>query len=460
MKVRKKLLIALLVLLICIPTVFVQAQSDDTQPLDDEFVNALVMAAVSHNMMEGKDENSDLGALKGFVDFYYSVRIAVVRDSVLASGDQEVQWLHQQRDGLVRKIQGKIRANTEARRWPVKMMELLFGGGKDPDEDLEPAVPLLPIVSGNDNPPPDYIDTMNSQIRTDFEAQVNAVLDIHTIEVKPALAPVISNSTAWNYDVPAITNSTAPISAPGPSVQQPGEGNNETLLKPLRFSNSGFEPVTVVVESYLPAPGYSPAKSTASTVVFQESNPSGYLDLPLGTYTFCYYWELDEDYNEDGYFDYYHKSTGPVTLTIKSSDTPERAVSVTLSPDSNVSSPNGKCGEVVVESSSNLTPEEAANVGKHTYEQTCSGIFGGGSCDDSGVDMISLDISFSSGTVTGITADGESVVVPRIGMNQYQLIAEDGGVSTVTFTADGFVLHFVATGGEWPSDAILTHIRQ
>ena len=217
--------------------------------------------------------------------------------------------------------------------------------------------------------------------------------------------------------------------------------------------------MTVVVESYTPAQGYSPAISTASTVVFPESNSSGYLNLPLGTYTFCYYWELDEDFNNDGMMDYHHKVSGPATLNVNSNDSPESAIRVTLNPDSNVSNPNGKCSENLTGNASNLTPEEAVNEGSHTYVQTCSGTLWDDPCDGDGAQTLTLNVSFSSGTSTVVFPDGEIYLLSRMGLNQYNYV-DAGSSSTITFTAAGIIHHFVAPSEYLPTNCIFTYTRQ
>lgn len=473
MKPRKRFLLIAVLVLLLLPTVVVRAQEDDPPPSGDEFVDVLVMAAVNHNMFEGDTENSDLSGLKNFVDMYYGFRIHDVENSGSDNAAAVSTFLHGQRNDLVRKLQRKIDGNNEARGWAIKFFDLLFGGGEEPEKKIEPAVPPLSVTSG--------IDTLEELISraaeesrrsTNFENHVDLLVGLNLVFNSPAMAPAITNGTSWIYTPPpAINNSAPPVSAPAaevappsaaisaPSAQDPPEGNTETFLKPIGFNNTGFDAVTVVVESYTPAEGYSPALSTASTVVFPESNSSGYLNLPLGTYTFCYYWELDEDFNDDGNMDYHHKVSGPASLNVKSSDSPESAIRVTLNPNSNVSNPNGKCGENLTGNASNLTPEEAANAGRHTYAQTCSGTFWGSSCDGDAAEMFSLDIRFSEGGLTGVFSEGESYVCSRIGVNQYSYVDADS-VSTITITVSGFILHIVAPDENWPTDAILTHIRQ
>ena len=472
MKTRKRILmiVIVIVMVLLLPTVVVQAQDDDPPPSEgDETVDALVMAAVNHNMFEGDTENSDLRELGKIVDIYYAVRIQNVEEKGGDNAAAVSKFLHDQRDDLVRRLERKIQGNKEARKWAIKFFDLLFGGGEEPKKKIEPAVPPLSIVSGDEDR--DYIreEREESKFMANFENHVYALTNINLVFSSPDMAPKITDSTAWTYTPPpAISNSAPPVSAPAaevapplapisaPSVQEPTEGNNETFLKPIGFNNTGFDAVTVVVESYTPAEGYSPAVSTASTVVTPGGNSSGYLNLPLGTYTFCYYWELDGDFNNDGNIDYHHKVSGPATLNVNSSDSPESAIRVTLNPDSNISNPNGKCGENMTGSASNLTPEEAANEGRRTYLGTCTGTVVIDPCDTDPTETVTVDVSFSSGAVT-IDHAGEKITYPRIGVNQY-VLTDGGSTYTLVFTTSGFTIRF--QDSEWGSDAVFTYTRQ
>jgi len=237
------------------------------------------------------------------------------------------------------------------------------------------------LVSDNDDPNQDYFTVMNSHIMTNFEAQIELLFDVYTVNSFPSLAPVIQSSSTWNYDVPALSDSSPfiiaqnddQVSSSNPAGDHDTPGNSDqSVLKPVRFLNNGFEPVTVVIESYEPAAGETRARSTASVVVNPDSNSSAYMELPTGTYTFCYYWQLDEDLNNDDYFDYNHRITKAITINQNSSNNPKNATLVTLNPDNAVSSPNGKCGEVV-EQQLGLSAEEKTNEGTHNYRATCKG---------------------------------------------------------------------------------------
>ena len=267
MKIRRRLLISLITILLCVPVGIAQAQDDDTQPLDDEFVEALVMMTVNHNLVAGKNELSDLSALHDFVDEYYDQRIDAVKNSAATDAESNAAVLQQQKDKMLTTIQQDIQKKKEGYRFVLDFLNLFT----TPDiiESKTPPDTIRKVVSGSDEPPGDYFVTMNSLIMTDFEAQVNLLLDIHTFDVQPVLAPALGDQSPWSYDLPSISDSTAPISPPAdddnspasttPNDQPSGTGIEEPIRKLLRFDNNGFDAVTVLVETYIPADGYSPA---------------------------------------------------------------------------------------------------------------------------------------------------------------------------------------------------------
>ena len=463
MRYRKWLVLPFILLLLCFGAAAAQAQ-EDAPPIDDEFVDALVVMAVNHDMMEGKNEAGDLWALRQAVNDYYEDRIM----SLGTFGDTadlkaKQQQLTGKLDDKIKKVQGVDLIEF--------FVDLFTESANNQNDTNQTAAQRAQVVSGSDDPPPDYFEVMESTIMTDIELQVNLLLDIDIINTQPSLAPAIADSSGWSYTVPAITDSTSPISpsasgagddssggadfwsdasddddssAPVGDSSAPissgdsGIGADGVLMyKPLRFTNNGFDPVTVVVETYTPPPGYeSEPIPTASTVVFPESNSSGLLNLPEGTYTFCYYWQLEEDFNNDGYFDYHHRTTSTFTLSKNSSDNPESAIAVTLSPDSVVSNPNGKCGESAPQNSG-LTAEEQANAGVHNYLEACVGV----DWCDGYTESVTLQLDFSSAgvLVTNLTdSDVEPTFFSRTGTNTYAWINIDGDAFTLVFTMDGF----------------------
>ncbi|MBN1267539.1 MAG: hypothetical protein JXA25_18745, partial [Anaerolineales bacterium] len=317
------------------------------------------------------------------------------------------------------------------------------------------------IVSGEFVPlTGDYFSVVNSRTMTDFEDQVTLLLDIATITTMPAMAPAIADNSTWTFtpssSISGISSSISPgndsSNGSSPSGGSSSSDSSSSIsdstagigdppagtcsdLKPLRFNNNGFETATVRVDSYQPASGCRSSTPSASTVVSPGSNSSAYLDLPPGSYTFCYEWQLDEDYNNDDMFDYHHRTTSSYTLSENSSSSPDSAATVTLSPDSNVSNPNGRCGEEIATNTSGLTPEESANQGTHTYLSTCTGIEW---CGGEG-ELTSLNLNFSSSSLSvDILGEGETQVFSRLGPNRFSWTNSSGDVFTMTITMDGF----------------------
>ena len=218
-------------------------------------------------------------------------------------------------------------------------------------------------------------------------------------------------------------------------------GSYVNILKPLRFTNKGLYDATVLVASYTPAAGVTAGMSSASTVVFRESNPSAYLDLPLGTYVFCYYWDLGTDVDNDGYVDYAHRNTGSVTLSGAPSDNTTSAQVVTLSPE-NMNNPNGKCGVTPpVEDAGELTPQELANQGTHTYNTSCD-------ADEFGSEAMVGTFIFAADGVK-VTVDDETDFYQRIDINTYDFTkknADQSGYAKITFTDLGFTSLYIFEG--------------
>lgn len=440
-------------LLILMPAFSAQAQ-DDVQPIDDEFIDALVMMSVSQNLMDG-----DLGALRALKDFvngYYSTMIAAMVDIDPVYRTQLI-GLRQEHITMINDRIDLIEAYSP--RNQVLVMLGIFT-----DEKIlnifRGELGLPRFVAGRDTLPSsssslDSLGIMTGLPITDPTAMLNMALDVNTITAMPSAAPVINDQSGWSYNVPAITNSTAGGSGAdfwGDAGDGDGGGQSSgptediRIHKPVRFVNNGFEAVTVVVESYDPAPGLDPTPSNASTVVFPENSSSASLSLPQGTYTFCYYWQLDEDYNNDDYFDYHHRTTATVSLNENSSDNVNNAVLVTLNPDSNVSNPNGKCGEIAAQNNGSLTPEEQANAGTHTYSiyYHAPGVEG----LDGDTSTATVSIVFSDGILTMGTVGQEQFTLTPAGTNTYTWLDDNGNLQTYIFTMDGFEAHFLFVDAE------------
>ena len=141
-----------------------------------------------------------------------------------------------------------------------------------------------------------------------------------------------------------LTN-VAPTIIPSPSGSGNSGGSN-LPLKPVRFVNSGTIAATVMVWSYIPLGAVAPTTpSNASTVSSPGGNPSAYLSLPLGTYTWCYHWELGV-VNGDGYIDYSHAiDNRAVVLDLNDSDTLELAERVDISVPPGLGELPGPCDQ-------------------------------------------------------------------------------------------------------------------
>ncbi len=447
------LLFLVILLTLSIPSTLPAQAQDEGPPLDDEFVTALVMMSVNHNMMQGRNEVRDLSALSQFVDEYYAGLAA-------AAPDENARFsINFKRSALMSQIQDRINVTTGRNAFQT-ILDIMSD-----DSDTSPSPDDARRIVGGEMVPltGDYFSVVNSRTMTSFEDSMSLLIDLSTAITLPSMAPTIADNSSWTYTPAAISSISSSIS-PGngsSSGSSPSDGSSSSGdssigdstagggdapastcpdPKPLRFNNTGFETVTVRVETYQPAPGCSAATPSASTVVSPDSSSSSYLELPPGSYTFCYEWQLDEDYNNDDMYDYHHRTTSSYTLSENSSSSPGSAATVTISPDSTVSNPNGRCGETLPAgpdtNTSGLTPEEAANQGTHTYLPSCTG-------DDFWCDgdheTITLNLNFSASSLTiGIPREGDTQVFTRLGPNHFSWANIDGDIFLTTFTMDGF----------------------
>lgn len=455
MKIARYLtLIFILLLMIGVMPLPAANAQDDVQPLDDEFVSALVMMAVNHDMMAGKDEYDNLAGLHGWVSDYFDERINTAQIKGV-----DTKPLEDSKSQLLNSIKNKIKVHTLSGVEALDLFLTIYSRNPvENEKNYQNAKDTDPrrVVSGykpasvNDDISEDaernMFNALYSSNLLDFGDTVNNLFNINISANYPSLAPVVTDSSDWSYYAPSISGSSADFwdqsgdDDDSGSSSSGSNGSPDTIdvHKPIRFINNGFEPVTVVVESYEPAPGLNPAVSSASTVVFPESNSSAYLDLPQGTYTFCYYWQLDTDFNNDDYFDYHHRSTSAVTLNENSSSIPESAITVALNPDGTVSNPNGKCGGGYADAGiGDLTPAEAANAGTHTYHVTCEG---SEYCEGES-DLFTFTISFGEASFT-LTGEGENEYFTRVGENQYTWSDGEGEIYTLIFTTDGFYYYW------------------
>jgi len=144
-----------------------------------------------------------------------------------------------------------------------------------------------------------------------------------------------------------------------------GPSENSLPTKPVRFHNLGTVGYTVSAWSYIPLDSaYTSTPSSASTVAFPTGGASSALSLPLGTYTWCYSWELG-DTNGDSMMDYAHAiDTRPVILDKNDSDDVDLSEIVDLSAPANSGVSSGLCmGGTLIE----VTPKPAAVTSESTY---------------------------------------------------------------------------------------------
>ena len=171
------IVLVILVFVLGTSVVDTMAQSDD-QPLDDEFVEALVMMSINHNMMEGKTEIRDLTALRDFVRDYYDDRIEAT------NGNMAILHFNSRKKQFTSKLDMEINKRSGIDLIDTMLMVFTDEKGLNIARD---SMGIKRFVSGSDEPPGDYFEAMNSLTMTDFEAQVNLLLDIDTITVQPQL---------------------------------------------------------------------------------------------------------------------------------------------------------------------------------------------------------------------------------------------------------------------------------
>jgi len=220
--------------------------------------------------------------------------------------------------------------------------------------------------------------------------------------------------------------------------------SNNLPLKPVGFVNNGIFDATVRAASYIPlgseTPQSPPTASTVSTSMYSPGgswpNSSRFISVPLGTYTWCIDWEED-DQDGDGYFDYYHYYTQETTLLdYEDSDELDYSQEVAISaPPITETTYRGKCNDDDLDTDSvatGLTPEEAANFGTHTYDETVQG-------DWRILDEYVFTITFSSGSVS--IDDGNGLITAtRIDRNTYVFEVSSDNYRIFTFNQNGFTL--------------------
>jgi hypothetical protein len=419
--------------LIFLSTQLVFAQAD--QELDP--LLQLGFEYSTEKALAGANSSASLQELRDVYAIKLNDIVTTYQNRGAASGVDNAKAI---RDRILMYIDARIRIAKDQENAAASQTGIIHQTITDGANSVDPSAP----------PEPNPIVTSYQKIHAD-QLEDHAAHHLHTTVVSqlPDSTSVIQSVSSNVYDfdagLPPSSSIVAhqdqddddaqptepPIPTPTvssilPDTQPQGGSSTVNIQKPVRFSNNGAYAATVVVASYIPPPNASASKSSASTVVFPGGNSSGNLSLPIGEYTFCYYWELDSDADKDGYVDYAHALTGNVTLSATSPDSVESAQVVSLNPE-NRSSPNGKCGEeaqVPSVDTLDLTPQESANQGAHTY--VCS-------FPEWGEDTFSLEITFTHGGFTMYGFD-KVYTFTMLGPNRYT-----DQNDTVTFTDDGFL---------------------
>ena len=443
-------------------------------PIDDEFIDTLVLIMTNQDIMQGNVDASSLVGLRDYVDEYYLGKMVDVRNAKnsadQSNGKDDVIDFHEDDDPTIKALMAKKNATidkidariNDPMLWVVKLFDLLT----ESDELDRQTSPITKIVSGNDQAPVDYFDAMHSHVMTHFDLQLYMLFNIDTqktisVAVADDSVPMGQVNDSIGDQISGLGNdsyATIDDSTEKNSARNGSDGNGERKTQIVSFENNGFETVMVKVDSYIPDEGQPTGTPTGSTVVSSGSSTSSSLELPLGEYVFCYQWDLQRDDDGDGGTDYHHRTTSSVFVGENST-----SIVVTLNPDSVVSNPNGRCGETsnVKEGSTStgLTPEEQANSGVYSYMTACKGLIFGYSCDDDELENNRISVQFEDGGVVleDLTGESDTLYYQRISQNQFSGYV-DGIQYTIIFTMDGF--HYTLIDSASNTNATLIFYRQ
>lgn len=440
-----------LILLILTPTGSGFSQTPDSY--SDFQVSRIAWGVVADLYLGGRNNTTSLSVLRDIVVDYWEDNITHATNN---NYTHLVSQYKRARDQHLSLLDINIK-QTQATEVAVAKMTLnvihqVIMAGAD---NVDPAAPSgpNPVVQNfaknvhSDQVTQNIQHTLNGQLvnRIPESGALINVASPASYNFMAGLPPASAPPVAKNNQAPSPTETPAIVVQPTETSSSSSIANADLLpniYKPVRFTNSGIEAVTVHPETYTPNPEVAlEGRSNASTVVFPGSNPTAYLSLPQGTYTFCYDWELDGDQDGDGYIDYAHKSTEQVSLGESSPDDIDFATMVNLSPKANTN-PNGKCSESAPEVAGNLTPEERANQGAFYYTANCV---------DSDGEAYTESDSFSSkfvnnGVILSNPESGDSLLAQKTSLNTYKYSGE-GTVMRLTYKIEGF--DFFSGGEEW-----------
>ena len=341
----------------------------DAELLDSQH---FVWTALTEAIFEGRPAEEALLVLRDLTDSFFEVRISRLERAGGADDPDVAALIAHLRELQARRASEIAQTIADVR------------GKADDDETLDPSMVRAvltdgPDVVGRDAGPP------GEDIADDAES-VDVLDSVHDANEQPDLHQAMDDQAARVLGDPpedADSDSDADSGAdpgPSPTSTPPPVGvgtpdyDDDLDLRPVWFVNDGLTPVTVRADTYEPASDLAGTPmSRASTVVFVDPNPSAYLDLPRGRYTFCYDWELG-DVDGDDMIDYAHRTSGPAALTSDTPLDPALAPSVTLSPPSRTSTPNGRCPGVRedgADPATSLTPAQRLSTAPATYTVAC-----------------------------------------------------------------------------------------
>ncbi len=397
-----------------------------------------VWTAVIEAIFDGRPAEEGLLVLRDLTDSFFEVRIRRLEQAGGASDSDVAALIAHLRD---------LRALRAAE---IDQSIADVRATADDSDALDPSTVRTLLTDGPSTT--QRSDPGADDAREHAEA-VDVLTSVHDANDQPDLHQALDDQAVRALDEPqrdtdpeSDADSATPTTAPEPDQAGTFHAEDALDLRPLRFVNDGFTPVTVRAETYQPAADLGgTAMSSASTVVFVDPNPSAYLDLPRGRYTFCYDWELG-DVDGDDMTDYAHRSSGPVSLTAETPRDPALAPTVTLSPPSRTSTPNGSCpgtGATGAEPAAPLTSAQRSATASATYAVTCD--YAGGSQQ-----MFSKQYRFEFSDGTAVWNDAEAAPIDLTVMepNVYQ---SDGGSTIPPEYRDawGITERGVPGGGGW-----------
>lgn len=358
-------------------------------------------------------------------------RLAQIRGRVADTYDSLIDLASRESDGWV----AGLEADREAH---LRAIDELSAGATALN------VILAVLLDGADEVDPSSVGDPPTQV-------TDAITDVHGPDAgENAIDMLVGRVAVTHPGSASLVNSAFPgryqLGAGLPVGAIPATAADaalEAVRRPVRFVVVGSEAVTVRVATYVPViDAVGAAASSASTVVFPESGSSAVLELPVGTYTFCYEWEVPGDADGDGRVDAAHRTTGEIALTSAASTDVSSATRVTLRPQSGTS-PNGRCGDPTTVGSEAAvatdadpaggatTAAELANEGLHTFDLSC--VWDDGTSGENVQVTISLEFGADSLAVAGPSAaeffGTDRLTLARTGPDNFAVATADYAAS-------------------------------